>query len=124
MATVYYDKDADPRALRGKTIAVIGYGSQGHAHAQNLRDSGYDVVVGLQAGSKSWAKAEQDGFNVRETGDAARNAEVVALLVPDQHHREAYEKSRRTWARAARSSSRTRSRCTSVRSSRIPRPTS
>lgn len=92
MATVYYDKDADPRALRGKTIAVIGYGSQGHAHAQNLRDSGYDVIVGLQAGSKSWAKAEQDGFTVRETGDAARNAEVVALLVPDQNHREAYEK--------------------------------
>lgn len=92
MATVYYDKDADPRALRGKTIAVIGYGSQGHAHAQNLRDSGHDVIVGLQAGSKSWAKAEQDGFTVRETGDAARNAEVVALLVPDQNHREAYEK--------------------------------
>jgi ketol-acid reductoisomerase len=92
VATVYYDKDADPRALRGKTIAVIGYGSQGHAHAQNLRDSGYDVIVGLQAGSKSWAKAEQDGFNVRETGDAARHAEVVALLVPDQNHREAYEK--------------------------------
>jgi ketol-acid reductoisomerase len=92
MAIVYYDRDADPRALRGKTIAVIGYGSQGHAHAQNLRDSGHDVVVGLQAGSKSWAKAEQDGFTVRETGDAARNAEIVALLVPDQNHREAYEK--------------------------------
>src|SRR5438094_7806451 len=92
MATVYYDKDADPRALRGKTIAVIGYGSQGHAHAQNLRDSGHDVVVGLQAGSKSWAKAEEDGFSVRETADAARNADVVALLVPDQHHREAYAK--------------------------------
>src|SRR5207249_7613741 len=61
MATIYYDKDVDPKALRGKTIAVIGYGSQGHAHAQNLRDSGYDVVVGLAAGSKSWAKAEKDG---------------------------------------------------------------
>src|ERR1700687_1625600 len=92
MATVYYDKDVDPKALRGKTIAVIGYGSQGHAHAQNLRDSGYDVVVGLQPGSKSWAKAEEDGFSVRETSDAARNADVIALLVPDQHHREAYEK--------------------------------
>ena len=92
MAIVYYDKDADPKALRGKTIAVIGYGSQGHAHAQNLRDSGHEVVVGLQAGSKSWAKAEQDGFTVRETADAARNADIVALLVPDQHHREAYEK--------------------------------
>jgi ketol-acid reductoisomerase len=91
MATVYYDTDADPRALRGKTIAVIGYGSQGHAHAQNLRDSGCEVVVGLQAGSKSWGKAERDGFSVRETADAARGADVVALLVPDQHHRSAYE---------------------------------
>ena len=91
-ATVYYDKDVDPKALRGKTIAVIGYGSQGHAHAQNLRDSGYEVIVGLQAGSKSWAKAEQDGFTVRETADAARNADVVALLVPDQQHHDAYQK--------------------------------
>src|SRR5437899_2884705 len=90
MATIYYDKDVDPKALKGKTIAVIGYGSQGHAHAQNLRDSGYDVVVGLQAGSKSWAKAERDGFTVRETADAARGADVIALLVPDQHHRGAY----------------------------------
>ncbi|HKY51728.1 MAG TPA: ketol-acid reductoisomerase, partial [Candidatus Limnocylindria bacterium] len=71
---------------------VIGYGSQGHAHAQNLRDSGNDVIVGLQAGSKSWAKAEQDGFTVRETADAARGADIVALLVPDQNHREAYDK--------------------------------
>ena len=92
MATVYYDKDADPKALRGKTIAVIGYGSQGHAHAQNLRDSGQQVIVGLQAGSKSWAKAEADGFSVRETADAARGADVIALLVPDQHHRGAYER--------------------------------
>src|SRR4030088_1860398 len=92
MATIYYDKDADPKALRGKTIAVIGYGSQGHAHAQNLRDSGYEVIVGLAAGSKSWEKAERDGFTVRETADAARNADIVALLVPDQHHKEAFEK--------------------------------
>src|SRR2546428_8908032 len=86
MATVYYDKDADPRALRGKTIAVIGYGSQGHAHAQNLRDSGHEVIVGLQAGSKSWEKAEHDGFSVPETADAARGADLAAPLVPDQHH--------------------------------------
>src|SRR5207245_9283451 len=92
MVTVFYDKDVDPKALRGKTIAVIGYGSQGHAHAQNLRDSGYEVIVGLQAGSKSWAKAEQDGFTVRETADAARNADVVAPLVPDQPHHGAYQK--------------------------------
>src|SRR5438132_13014520 len=91
MATVFYDKDVDPKALRGKTIAVIGYGSQGHAHAQNLRDSGYEGIVGLQAGSKSWAKAEQDGFTVRETADGAGNADVVALLVPDQQHHDAYQ---------------------------------
>ena len=93
MATVYYDTDADLKALRGKMIAVIGYGSQGHAHALNLRDSGYEVVVGLQAGSKSWAKAEHDGFSVREVSDAVRNADVVALLVPDQHHRGVWENS-------------------------------
>ena len=86
MATIYYDKDADPTALRGKTIAVIGYGSQGHAHAQNLKDSGYNVVVGLAKGSKSWEKAERDGFSVKETGEAALNADLVALLVPDQYH--------------------------------------
>ncbi|HKW77616.1 MAG TPA: ketol-acid reductoisomerase [Candidatus Limnocylindria bacterium] len=92
MATVYYEKDADPTALRNTVIAVLGYGSQGHAHAQNLRDSGHDVVVGLQAGSKSWAKAEQDGFTVRESKDAACNADVIALLVPDQHHRSVFER--------------------------------
>src|SRR5512132_2162757 len=91
MATVYYDTDADPRALQGKTIAVVGYGSQGHAHALNLRDSGHQVVVGLQAGSKSWQKAEADGFSVREVADAVRNADLVALLVPDQNHRAAWE---------------------------------
>jgi ketol-acid reductoisomerase len=91
MATIYYDKDADPKALRGKTIAVIGYGSQGHAHAQNLKDSGHNVVIGLAKGSKSWEKAERDGFVVKETGEAARNADVVSLLVPDQYHKEAFE---------------------------------
>jgi len=99
MATVYYDRDADPQALRGKTIAVLGYGSQGHAHAQNLRDSGHQVVVGLQAGSKSWAKAERDGFTVRESRDAARDADVVVILVPDQHHRSVYESAVKPFAR-------------------------
>ncbi len=92
MATVYYDQDADPKALAGKTIAVIGYGSQGHAHAQNLRDSGYSVVVGLAKGSKSWERAARDGFDVREVADAVRKADVVSVLVPDQHHRDVWEK--------------------------------
>ena len=91
MATIYYDKDADPRALAGKTIAVIGYGSQGHAHAQNLRDSGHSVVIGLAAGSKSRATAERDGFEVRAVADAARGADVIVILVPDPKHRSVYE---------------------------------
>ena len=93
MATIYYERDADPQAITGKTIAVIGYGSQGHAHAQNLRDSGCQVIVGLAAGSRSWAKAERDGFEVRAVSDAVRGADVVVLLVPDQHHREVYDAS-------------------------------
>ena len=92
MAEIKYEKDVDPKALDGATIAVIGYGSQGHAHALDLRDSGHDVVVGLAAGSKSWAKAEADGLPVREVADAARGADVVALLVPDQHHKAVYDR--------------------------------
>jgi len=92
MATIYYDKDADPRALAGKTIAVIGYGSQGHAHAQNLRDSGHQVIVGLKAGSGSWGRALTDGFDVREVTDAARHADVVAILAPDPSHRAIWER--------------------------------
>ena len=90
-ATIYYEKDADPKALAGKTIAIIGYGSQGHAHAQNLRDSGNQVLVGLQAGSRSWGKALTDGFDVREVTDAARKADVVAVLAPDPSHRGIWE---------------------------------
>ena len=89
---VYYDADADPSRLTGRTIAIIGYGSQGHAHAQNLRDSGYEVVVGLKAGSRSWGKALTDGFDVREVVDAAKNADVVAILAPDPSHRGIWER--------------------------------
>ena len=72
MATVLYDRDANMKVLEGKTVAVLGYGSQGHAHAQNLRDSGVSVVVGLHEGSKSRATAERDGFTVHSVGDAVK----------------------------------------------------
>jgi len=83
LATVYYDKDADLSALAGKKIAIIGYGSQGHAHALNLRDSGMDVRVGLYPGSKSWGKAEEAGLAVKTTAEAAAEADVIMILAPD-----------------------------------------
>jgi ketol-acid reductoisomerase len=81
---IYYDKDADPGALGGKKVAVIGYGSQGHAHAQNLKDSGVDVCVGLRPGSGSWQKAVNAGLTVKETLDAANWGDIVMILVPDE----------------------------------------
>ena len=91
MATVYYESDADRDLLKDKTIAILGYGSQGHAHAQNLRDSGYNVVVGLYEGSKSWPKAEEDGFTVMTNADAAKIADVVVMLVPDHIQGNVYQ---------------------------------
>ena len=73
---IFYDRDAEPRWLQGKTVAIIGYGSQGHAHANNLRDSGVKVIVGLRRDGGSWAKAEQAGLDVRETAAAAKAAGV------------------------------------------------
>jgi len=84
MVNMYYDSDADLSVLKGKTIAVIGYGSQGHAQAQNLHDSGLNVVVGLRESSSSWAKAEADGLTVKTVSDAAAMADVVQMLVPDE----------------------------------------
>lgn len=81
---VFYDKDADTQLIKNKRIAVIGYGSQGHAHANNLKDSGCDVIVGLPANSKSWKKAEDAGFEVMFTEDAAKMADVIMILVPDE----------------------------------------
>jgi len=81
---LFYDDDADLNALTGKKIAVIGYGSQGHAHALNLKESGADVVVGLKKNSKSWAKAESDGLRVVETHEAASQADIIMILIPDQ----------------------------------------
>jgi len=91
MATMYYEKDADPSVLQDRPIAVLGYGSQGHAHALNLKDSGFDVRVGLRDGSASWAKAEAAGLRVLETAKAAAEAEVVMILLPDQHAKAAYD---------------------------------
>ena len=89
---VYYDRDADLKHLRGKRVAVLGYGSQGHAHANNLKDSGVDVVVGLKQGSGSWPKAEKAGLKVVETAEAAKAGDIVMVLLPDELQGEAYEK--------------------------------
>jgi len=92
-AKIYYDQDADLGLLKGKKIAIIGYGSQGHAHALNLKDSGQDVVVGLYKGGKSWARAEKDGHKVAPVADAARLGDVVMILLPDQTQRQVFEES-------------------------------
>ncbi|HEV2129406.1 MAG TPA: ketol-acid reductoisomerase [Thermomicrobiales bacterium] len=92
-ATIYYETDATLAPLQDKTIAIIGYGSQGRAHALNLRDSGLSVVVGLHEGSKSRAKAEADGVRVESAADAAKEADVIMMLVPDQTQKKVYEES-------------------------------
>jgi ketol-acid reductoisomerase len=93
MVKMYYDKDADLDLLKGRKIAIIGYGSQGHAHALNLQDSGCDVRVGLYAGSPSWDKAKQAGLAVRTVEDAAKEADIVMILVPDQTAAKVYRDS-------------------------------
>ncbi len=93
MAHVYYDSDADLSRLQGETVAIIGYGSQGHAHALNLRDSGVQVIVGLYPGSRSWAKAEAEGLTVAPVNEAAARAHVIMMLVPDPVQRQVYETS-------------------------------
>ncbi len=90
MTDIYYDNDADLALIQGKKVAVIGYGSQGHAHALNLRDSGVEVVIGLQDGSKSRSKAEDQGFRVETPADAAKWADVIVILAPDQVQRHVY----------------------------------
>ncbi|MCS7276672.1 MAG: ketol-acid reductoisomerase [Dehalococcoidia bacterium] len=93
MAKVYYDQDADLGLLQGKKIAVIGFGSQGHAHALNLKDSGLDVVVGLYAGSKSWQRAQEAGLAVTTVDEAVRQADIIMMLAPDQSQRQIYQES-------------------------------
>ncbi len=88
---IYYDSDADPSLLKGRTFAIIGYGSQGHAHALNLSESGARVIVGLRPGGGSWARAAAAGLDVRPVAEAAAAADVIMMLTPDQDGREIYE---------------------------------
>ena len=90
-ATMYYDNDADPTALEGQVVAIIGYGSQGHAHARNLHESGVDVVVGLKPGSKSRALAEAAGLRVADVADAVQAADVIMIAVPDTLQKSVYD---------------------------------
>ena len=90
-AKMYYDDDADPSALAGQTVAIIGYGSQGHAHALNLAESGVDVVVGLAAGSKSRSHVEEAGLRVMDVADAVRAADVIMIAVPDTAQKAVYD---------------------------------
>ena len=91
MAKIYYEKDANLKVLKKRKVAVIGYGSQGHAHALNLRDSGVDVRVGLAAGSKSKAKAEGAGLRVVSVATASKEADVIMVLIPDQTQKKVYD---------------------------------
>ena len=92
MARMYYEQDCDLNVLNGKTIAVVGYGSQGHAHAQNLRDSGCSVIIGLRPG-KSWQKATEDGFTVMTVAEATRAADIIIMLVNDERAADIYKES-------------------------------
>lgn len=92
MLKVYYDNDADLNLLQGKKVAILGYGSQGHAQAQNLKDSGVEVIVGLREQSASRAKAEQAGLTVMSVADAVKNADIIQVLLPDERQAEVYEK--------------------------------
>jgi ketol-acid reductoisomerase len=91
MAQLFYDSDADLSLLNGKTVAIVGYGSQGHAHALNLKDSGVHVVVGLYEGSRSSAKAREDGLEVMGVAEAAKRADWIMLLLPDETQKAVYD---------------------------------
>jgi ketol-acid reductoisomerase len=89
---IYYDKDADLSLIKGKQVTIVGYGSQGHAHALNLHESGVKVTVGLRKGGPSWTKAEKAGLTVKETGEAVKGADFVMMLMPDEHIAGTYRK--------------------------------
>ena len=93
MTEIFYDTDADITLIQGKKVAIVGYGSQGHAHAQNLRDSGVQVTVALKAGSQSTQKANDDGFTVMTVSEAAEWADLIMILAPDQHQRSIFTES-------------------------------
>ncbi|MDF2838865.1 MAG: Ketol-acid reductoisomerase [Evtepia sp.] len=92
MAKMYYEKDCDLGKLDGKIVAIIGYGSQGHAHAQNLRDSGVNVIIGLRRGGNSWPVAEKDGFSVMTVPEATQKADVIMILINDEAQADMYKK--------------------------------
>jgi ketol-acid reductoisomerase len=93
MPKIYYEEDANLELLRGKTIGIIGFGSQGHAHALNLRDSGMNVMIGLYPGSKSWQQAQQSGLRVGTVEEVAREADIIMMLAPDQVQKQIYDES-------------------------------
>ena len=93
MQKIYYQQDCNLAKLNGKTVAIIGYGSQGHAHALNLKDSGVDVIVGLYKGSKSWAKAESQGLTVMTAAEAAAKADIIMILINDEKQAKLYKES-------------------------------
>jgi ketol-acid reductoisomerase len=90
---VYYDKDADLSLVKGKKVAIVGYGSQGHAHALNLKESGVNVTVALRKGGASWDKATKAGLAVKEVAEAVKDADLVMILLPDESHPEVYTQS-------------------------------
>ena len=92
-AKIYYESDCNLGLLDGKTIAVIGYGSQGHAHALNAKESGCNVIIGLYEGSKSWAKAESQGFEVYTAAEAAKKADIIMILINDELQAKMYKES-------------------------------
>ena len=103
MNRIYYDGDADLGLLKGKRVAVIGYGSQGHAQAQNLQDSGVDVVVGLRRDSRRWSQVEADGLKVAEVPEAAQSADIIQILIPDEKQGEVYNKEIKPYLKAGKS---------------------
>ena len=92
MAKIYYQEDCNLSMLEGKTIAIIGYGSQGHAHALNLKESGCNVIIGLYEGSRSWKRAEEQGFTVYTAAEAAKRADIIMILINDELQADMYKK--------------------------------